>query len=70
MAKKPAKRPFKKAPAPAAKAKAGKRPGVPMVGPATAKNTGTKKPAPSAGKKDKGVNKKGFKKLRTGKSGY
>ena len=61
---------FKKRPAPARKAKAGKRPAVPMVGKATAKNTSTKKPAPSPKIKGKGVNKKGSKKPRTGKSGY
>lgn len=61
---------FKKRPAPARKAKAGKRPAVPMVGKATGKNTKTAKGKPSPKIAGKGVNAKGSKKPRTGKSGY
>ena len=66
---------FPKKPAPARKAKApagkkGKRPAVPMVGKATPKNTKTKKGGVAPKIKGSGVNKKGSKKPRTGKSGY
>ena len=62
---------FPKKPAPSRKGKAGKRgPVPPMVGKASAKNTKTAKGKPSPKIKGKGVNKKGSKKPRTGKSGY
>ena len=72
MAKKPVKRmPKKPAPAPARKGKAGKRgPVPPFAAKATGANTKTKKGGVAPKIAGKGVNKKGSKKPRTGKSGY